>query len=99
MEFCQIQYKVSKETVAKSLKITLSDYDEMIAGKLLLTPAQAKALGKLYNADSTFFYTAAEQLDHYLTSLAIMDALKAKHPALLDSERKGFATTKTGTSE
>ncbi len=99
MEFCQKQYKVSKEAVAKCLKISLSEYDDIVAGKVFLTPAQAKALGKLYNADSNFFYTAAEQLDHYLTSVALMAALKAKHPALTDSKNKKVHTRKTFTSE
>ena len=99
MEFCQVQYNVSKEVVAKNLKISLNDYEEIIAGKILLTPAQAKALGKLYNADSSFFYTAAEQLDHYLTSLAIMDALKARHPALMNSQSEGFNIKKTAASD
>lgn len=99
MEFCQTQYKVSKEAVAKCLKISLSEYDEIIAGKVFLTPAQAKALGKLYNADSNFFYMAAEQLDHYLTSLALMAELKAKHPALMGSQKENLKTRKTFTSE
>jgi hypothetical protein len=93
MEFCRSQHKLSKGAVAKSLKISLDDYNEIITGKALLSPAQARALGKLYNAPSSFFYTASVQLDHYLSTIVVMDALKSKHSALMGSQSEGIHST------
>ena len=78
MRFCRETNRYTVKTVAAKLGISVDDYIEIETGEILLTEEQAKILGKLYNARTSYFNDEAIQLDLLRTKIEIIKALKAK---------------------
>jgi hypothetical protein len=64
------------------LVISVDDYIGIETGEILLTEEQAKILGKLYNARTSYFNDEAIQLDLLRTKIEIIKALKSKISSL-----------------
>jgi transcriptional regulator with XRE-family HTH domain len=78
MRFCRETKRYTVKTVATKLGISVDDYIGVETGEILLTEEQAKILGKLYNAHSSYFNDEAIQLDLLITKIEIIKTLKAK---------------------
>jgi len=78
MRFCRETNRYTVKTVATKLGISVDDYIGIETGEILLTEEQAKILGKLYNARTSYFNDEAIQLDLLRTKIEIIKALKAK---------------------
>ena len=55
MRFCRETNRYTVKTVATKLDISVDDYIGIETGEILLTEEQAKILGKLYNARTSYF--------------------------------------------
>ena len=82
MRFCRETNRYTVKTVATKLGISVDDYIGIETGEILLTEEQAKILGKLYNAHSSYFNDEAIQLDLLRTKIEIIKALKSKISSL-----------------
>ncbi len=82
MVFCRRQKQYSSEMVAAKLGVPTEIYDEIEKGKVLINEKQARALGRLYHADFSYFYDAALQLDLLQTRTALLRALKVENDLL-----------------
>jgi transcriptional regulator with XRE-family HTH domain len=82
MRFCRETNRYTVKTVAAKLGISVDDYIEIETGEILLTEEQAKILGKLYNARTSYFNDEAIQLDLLRTKIEIIKALKSKISSL-----------------
>ena len=82
MRFCRETNRYTVKTVATKLGISLDDYIGIETGEILLTEEQAKILGKLYNARTSYFNDEAIQLDLLRTKIEIIKALKSKISSL-----------------
>jgi len=82
MRFCRETNRYTVKTVATKLGISVDDYIGIETGEILLTEEQAKILGKLYNARTSYFNDEAIQLDLLRTKIEIIKALKAKISSL-----------------
>lgn len=82
MRFCRETNRYTVKTVATKLGISLDDYIGIETGEILLTEEQAKILGKLYNAHTSYFNDEAIQLDLLRTKIEIIKALKSKISSL-----------------
>ena len=78
MRFCRETNRYTVKTVATKLSISVDDYIGIETGEILLTEEQAKILGKLYNAHTSYFNDEAIQLDLLRTKIEIIKALKSK---------------------
>lgn len=78
MRFCRETNRYTVKTVAMKLGISVDDYIGIETGEILLTEEQAKILGKLYNARTSYFNDEAIQLDLLRTKIEIIKALKSK---------------------
>ena len=78
MRFCRETNRYTVKTVATKLGINVDDYIGIETGEILLTEEQAKILGKLYKAHTSYFNDEAIQLDLLRTKIEIIKALKAK---------------------
>jgi transcriptional regulator with XRE-family HTH domain len=92
MRFCRENKKYTAKFVAGKLGITVKEYKELEKGVSLLTRKQAKQLGAIYEADSSWFYNEAVQLDLLLTRMAIIKVLKWEKDLLIAQlEKKRYA--------
>ena len=66
------------KVVASHLDVSVSEYEEIETGKILLTKKQARQLGKLFHVKRDYFYEAALQLDLLLTKNEIINIQKGK---------------------
>ena len=82
MRFCRETNRYTIKTVATKLGISVDDYIGIETGEILLTEEQAKILGKLYNAHTSYFNDEAIQLDLLRTKIEIIKALKSKISSL-----------------
>jgi len=82
MRFCRETNRYTVKTVATKLGISVHDYIGIETGDILLTEEQAKILGKLYNARTSYFNDEAIQLDLLRTKIEIIKALKSKISSL-----------------
>ena len=82
MRFCRETNRYTIQTVAVKLSISVDDYIGIETGEILLTEEQAKILGKLYNARTSYFNDEAIQLDLLRTKIEIIKALKSKISSL-----------------
>jgi transcriptional regulator with XRE-family HTH domain len=82
MRFCRETNRYTVKTVAMKLGVSVDDYIEIETGEILLTEEQAKILGKLYNAHTSYFNDEAIQLDLLRTKIEIIKALKSKISSL-----------------
>jgi hypothetical protein len=82
MRFCRESNRYTVKTVATKLGISVDDYIGIETGEILLTEEQAKILGKLYNAHTSYFNDEAIQLDLLRTKIEIIKALKSKISSL-----------------
>jgi transcriptional regulator with XRE-family HTH domain len=82
MRFCRETNRYTVKTVATKLGISVDDYIGIETGEILLTEKQAKILGKLYNAHTSYFNDEAIQLDLLRTKIEIIKALKSKISSL-----------------
>ncbi len=82
MRFCRENNRYTVKTVATKLGISVEDYKGIETGEILLTEEQAKILGKLYNARTSYFNDEAIQLDLLRTKIEIIKALKSKISSL-----------------
>ena len=82
MRFCRETNRYTVKTVATKLGISVHDYIGIETGEILLTEEQAKILGKLYNARTSYFNDEAIQLDLLRTKIEIIKALKSKISSL-----------------
>ena len=82
MRFCRETNRYTVKTVATKLGISVDDYIGIETGQILLTEEQAKILGRLYNARTSYFNDAAIQLDLLRTKIEIIKALKSKISSL-----------------
>ena len=82
MRFCRETNRYTVKTVATKLGISVDDYIGIETGEILLTEEQAKILGKLYNAHTSYFNDEAIQLDLLRTKIEIIRALKTKISSL-----------------
>ena len=82
MRFCRETNRYTVKTVATKLGINVDDYIGIETGEILLTEEQAKILGKLYNARTSYFNDEAIQLDLLRTKIEIIKTLKAKISSL-----------------
>lgn len=82
MRFCRETNRYTVKTVATKLGISVDDYIGIETGEILLTEEQAKILGKLYNARTSYFNDEAIQLDLLKTKIEIIKALKSKISSL-----------------
>jgi transcriptional regulator with XRE-family HTH domain len=82
MRFCRETNRYTVKTVATKLGISVDDYIGIETGEILLTEEQAKILGKLYNARTSYFNDEAIQLDLLRTKIEIIKALKSKISSL-----------------
>ena len=82
MRFCRETHRYTVKTVATKLGISVDDYIGIETGEILLTEEQAKILGKLYNAHTSYFNDEAIQLDLLRTKIEIIKALKSKISSL-----------------
>lgn len=82
MRFCRETNRYTVKTVATKLSISVDDYIGIETGEILLTEEQAKILGKLYNAHTSYFNDEAIQLDLLRTKIEIIKALKSKISSL-----------------
>jgi len=82
MRFCRETNRYTVKTVAMKLGISVDDYIGIETGEILLTEEQAKILGKLYNAHTSYFNDEAIQLDLLRTKIEIIRALKTKISSL-----------------
>jgi len=82
MRFCRETNRYTVKTVATKLGISVDDYIGVETGEILLTEEQAKILGKLYNARTSYFNDEAIQLDLLRTKIEIIKALKSKISSL-----------------
>jgi transcriptional regulator with XRE-family HTH domain len=82
MRFCRETNRYTVKTVATKLGISVDDYIGIETGEILLTEEQAKILGKLYNAHTSYFNDEAIQLDLLRTKIEIIKALKSKISSL-----------------
>jgi len=78
MRFCRETNRYTIKTVATKLGLSIDHYIGIETGEILLSDAQAKKLGKLYNAHSSYFNDEAIQLDLLRTKIEIIKALKDK---------------------
>jgi DNA-binding XRE family transcriptional regulator len=78
MRFCRETNRYTVKTVATKLGISVDDYIGIETGEILLTEEQAKILGILYNARTSYFNDEAIQLDLLKTKIEIIKTLKAK---------------------
>ena len=82
MRFCRETNRYTVKTVATKLGISVDDYIGIETGEILLTEEQAKILGNLYNAHTSYFNDEAIQLDLLRTKIEIIKALKSKISSL-----------------
>ena len=82
MRFWRETNRYTVKTVATKLGISVDDYIGIETGEILLTEEQAKILGKLYNARTSYFNDEAIQLDLLRTKIEIIKALKSKISSL-----------------
>ena len=82
MRFCRETNRYTVKAVATKLGISVDDYIGIETGEILLTEEQAKILGKLYNAHTSYFNDEAIQLDLLRTKIEIIKALKSKISSL-----------------
>ena len=82
MRFCRETNRYTVKTVATKLGISVDDYIGIETGEILLTEEQAKILGKLYNAHTSYFNDEAIQLDLLRTKIEIIKALKSRISSL-----------------
>ena len=82
MRFCRETNRYTVKTVATKLGISVDDYIGIETGEILLTEEQAKILGKLYDARTSYFNDEAIQLDLLRTKIEIIKALKSKISSL-----------------
>jgi len=82
MRFCRETNRYTVKTVATKLGVSVDDYIGIETGEILLTEEQAKILGKLYNARTSYFNDEAIQLDLLRTKIEIIKALKSKISSL-----------------
>jgi len=82
MRFCRETHRYTVKAVATKLGISVDDYIGIETGEILLTEGQAKILGKLYNAHTSYFNDEAIQLDLLRTKIEIIKALKSKISSL-----------------
>jgi transcriptional regulator with XRE-family HTH domain len=82
MRFCRETNRHTVKTVAMKLGISVDEYIGIETGEILLTEEQAKILGKLYNARTSYFNDEAIQLDLLRTKIEIIKALKSKISSL-----------------
>jgi transcriptional regulator with XRE-family HTH domain len=82
MRFCRETSRYTVKTVAMKLGISVDDYIGIETGEILLTEEQAKILGKLYNANTSYFNDEAIQLDLLRTKIEIIKDLKSKISSL-----------------
>jgi transcriptional regulator with XRE-family HTH domain len=82
MRFCRETNRYTVKTVATKLGVSVDDYIGIETGEILLTEEQAKILGKLYNAHTSYFNDEAIQLDLLRTKIEIIKALKSKISSL-----------------
>jgi transcriptional regulator with XRE-family HTH domain len=82
IRFCRETNRYTVKTVATKLGISVDDYIGIETGEILLTEEQAKILGKLYNARTSYFNDEAIQLDLLRTKIEIIKALKSKISSL-----------------
>jgi len=80
--FCRRTRRFTQKAVAARLGITTEAYRELESGRTLLNEAQARQLGKLYNAPYKYFYEAAQQLDFLLTTQVNLKILKSDNDRL-----------------
>jgi transcriptional regulator with XRE-family HTH domain len=79
MRFCRETRRYTVKNVAEKLGVPPEAYREMEKGDLLLTRKQAELLGQLYNADASYFYREAVQLDLLQTRMAIIKIVKREN--------------------
>jgi transcriptional regulator with XRE-family HTH domain len=82
MIFCRMQKRYGLKTIAAKLGISVEMYIDIEKGNVLITQQQARELGKLYNADSSYFYNEALQLDLLHTRSALLNVLKMENDLL-----------------
>jgi transcriptional regulator with XRE-family HTH domain len=82
MRFCRETNRYTVKTVATKLGVSVDDYIGIETGEILLTEEQAKILGKLYNAHTSYFKDEATQLGLLRTKIEIIKALKSKISSL-----------------
>jgi hypothetical protein len=78
MRFCRETNHCAVKTVAAKLDVTVDEYIGLETGEILLSDAQAKELGKLYNANPSYFAAEALQVDLLRTRIEIIKTLKAE---------------------
>ena len=78
LRFCRYTQGHTPEVVAAHLSITVGEYYEIETGKTLLTAKQARKLGKLFNAKTSYFYEAARKLDLLLARDEMIKIQKEK---------------------
>lgn len=78
MLFCRETLGYTSDAVAANLGISLSEYQEIETGELLLSEKQARQLGKLFNVKKDYIYEAALQLDSLLAKTEFIKIQKTK---------------------
>lgn len=82
--FCRETFQCSPDTIATYLGISISEYQEIETGQMLLTEQQADQLGKLFNVKGYYIYEAALQLDLLLVKDEMVKIQKGKISQLKD---------------
>jgi len=78
LRFCRETQKYAPKAIAAHLGISINKYQEIEAGKMLLSKKQTHQLGKLFKVKGNYFYEAALQLDLLLTKSEIIKIQKEK---------------------
>ena len=78
LKYCRIKQGLSPSNAAKTIGIDSITYKAVESGEILMTPEQAKELGKNLHVDPQYLYDAALQLDSLLTRIVVIRILKAR---------------------
>ncbi|HET6255148.1 MAG TPA: helix-turn-helix transcriptional regulator [Puia sp.] len=78
MKYCRISHGLSAASVAPKLGVDACSYKALECGEILMTPEQAKKLGRLYGIRSEYFYQEALQTDLLLAKITLIKILQNK---------------------
>jgi DNA-binding XRE family transcriptional regulator len=78
MKYCRISCRIPPSKVAEKLGIDTCTYKAIERGEILITPKQAKELGKFYNLKPNYIFQEAIQTDLLMTKCAIIRILQSK---------------------
>ena len=82
MLYCRRSMRLTAQEAASLLGMSLTLYEDLECGNVLMDQEQAKKLGQLYQSQARYFFEAAQQLDLLLASKAVIEVLKADHDRL-----------------